>query len=253
MQLEELVNGISGFSGWKDADKIRFFAWFLHSKKSRERFASKDIKNCYAELGLSEPSSIPPFLTAMEKRKPKELLHNSQGFVLEKRIRDDFEKRYGQRPVAIQVDTLLAELPNKVSNLTERNFLAETIICYRCKAFRAAIVMAWNLAYDHLCYFVINKHLSAFNKQYPISFSAKHAKANMKAIGTRDDFAELKESEVIQLCKSAGIISNDIYKLLNEKLGRRNTYAHPSSIAVFPNTAEEFILDLVNNVVLKLV
>ncbi|MDQ3710836.1 MAG: hypothetical protein M3388_01245 [Acidobacteriota bacterium] len=252
MQLEELINGIPGFAGWKDADKIRFFAWFLHSKKSQERFVSKDVKGCYVELGLNQPSSISSFLNAMEKRKPKEVLHNSKGYILEKRVRDDLEKRFGQRPAAIQVDALLTELPAKIPNLAERTFLDETIICYKCKAFRAAIVMAWNLAYDHLCHYVLNKHVAKFNTQYPLRFQSLHKKATMKAVASRDDFNELKESEVIEICRSASIISAGVHKILNEKLGKRNTYAHPSGILVSPQTTEEVIIDLVNNVVLKL-
>ncbi len=253
MKLEDLINSVSGFSGWSHADKIKFFAWFLHSKRSRERFAAADIKACYVELGLDEPSSIAPFLTAMEKRRPREVIHNSQGYALEKRIRDDLEKKYGQRPAAIQVDKLLMDLPTKVPNLAERTFLDEALICYRCKAFRSAIVMAWNLAYDHLCYYVLNKHLVAFNVQWPKSYQKKHGDARIKAVAVRDDFGELQESEVIQICRSANIITNDIYKILNEKLGKRNTYAHPSSVTATPQAAEEVITELVMNVVLKLV
>ncbi len=112
--------------------------------------------------------------------------------------------------------------------------------------------MAWNLAYDHLCHHVLNKHLTAFNAQWPLSYPKKYANARIKAVRTRDDFGELQESEMIQICRSANIISNDVYKILNEKLGKRNTYAHPSTVTVVPHTAEEVILDLVNNVVLKL-
>ncbi|HEX9927283.1 MAG TPA: hypothetical protein VGB02_01940 [Pyrinomonadaceae bacterium] len=187
MKLEELVNGISNFSNWKDAEKIRFFAWFIHSKKNRERFSSKDIKDCYVELGLNQPSSISSFLYAMENRKPKEVLHNSQGYILEKRVKDDFEKKYGQRQASIQVDALLTELTDKVPDLEERTFLNETLICYKCKAFRAAIVMAWNLAFDHLCHYVLKKHLAKFNAQYPIRFANLHKKATMKVVVSRDD------------------------------------------------------------------
>jgi hypothetical protein len=188
----------------------------------------------------------------MEKRRPREVIRNSHGYTLEKRVKDALEEKYGQRPAAIHVDKLLTELPDKVPNLGERTFLDETIICYRCKAFRAAIVMAWNLAYDHLCHYILNRHLATFNVEWPKQFPKKHLNARIKAVATRDDFGELKESEVIQICRAANIISNDIQKILNEKLGKRNTYAHPSGVTVAPQTAEEVIIDLVNNVVVKL-
>ena len=251
MKIEELVNGVSGFAGWKDADKIRFFAWFVHSKQGKERFITSDIRSCYEELGFQQPSNISSYLQSMEKRKPKDVLKNSRGYALEKRVKDDLEKKYGQRPATIQVEKVLAELPDKISNLAEKTFLNETIICYRAQAFRATVVMAWNLAYNHLCHYIINNHLATFNAQYPKTLAAKYAKAKMKAVVTIDDFSELQESEVIQITRSANIISNDVKKILDEKLGTRNTYAHPSNVVIVPHTAEEMILNLVNNIVLK--
>jgi hypothetical protein len=63
---------------------------------------------------------------------------------------------------------------------------------------------------------------------------------------------DLKESEVLAIAKSANAISNDVFKVLESKLGRRNSAAHPSSVAIGQLQAEESINDLVTNVVLKL-
>ena len=109
--------------------------------------------------------------------------------------------------------------------------------------------MAWNLAYDHLCEFVLANHLAAFNTQLPRSFP----RADISAIAKRDDFSELKESQVLQVCRSANITSGSLQKVLKEKLDRRNVAAHPSGVATSQLTAEEFIKDLIENVVLKLV
>ena len=110
--------------------------------------------------------------------------------------------------------------------------------------------MCWNLAFDHLCEFVLKdpSRVIDFNTQLPKSFP----KAGIQAVSDRDHFTELKESEVLQVCKSAGIISGSIHKILKEKLDRRNIAAHPSGAVTSQPTAEEFIKDLVENVVLKL-
>lgn len=65
MVLDEIVNRISGFSSWTDADKIRFFAWFLHSKRGRDRFTAADIRACYEEISLQQPSDVNPYLAQM--------------------------------------------------------------------------------------------------------------------------------------------------------------------------------------------
>jgi hypothetical protein len=73
----------------------------------------------------------------------------------------------------------------------------------------------------------------------------------MSKITVFDDFSEISESKQIELTKSAGIISNDVRKILNEKLGIRNSAAHPSGITFSEHKATEFALDLIGNVLLK--
>jgi hypothetical protein len=146
----------------------------------------------------------------MLNRKPREILRDARGYALEKRLKDHMESKHGQRLATVQADKLLVELPSRIPDLAERTFLDEAIRCFRCKAFRAAIVMTWNLAYDHLCLFVFNvpNRLAAFNAQLRYSFP----KARISAVNSRDDFSELKESEVLQACRSATLISNDLAK-----------------------------------------
>ena len=247
-ELEDILTGVPGFSNWTHADRIKFFAWFIHSKRGRERFMPADITACYNELTMQQPSSVSPFLAQMEKRKPKEVLRDKKGYYLEKRVKDALETKYGQRAATVQTDKALTELPAKIPSIAERDFLNEALICFRHKAFRAAIVMTWNLAYDHLCEYVLAKHLVDFNTQLPKSYP----KADISAVAKKEDFSELKESQVLQVCRSANITSKDVHKVLKEKLDRRNSYAHPSTLTCAPQTAEEYIIDLINNVVLLL-
>lgn len=248
MKLIELVGTISDFDAWTHSDKIKFFAWFLHRHDGKETFKASDISKCYALVNASSPSNIGSFIAAMLKRKPAEALGTaSKGFRLEKRVRDALDTRFGQRPTAVYVDKLLAGLPDRIPNANQKGYLEEALVCFRNAAFRAAIVMVWNLAYDHICELVIAKHLPDFNVQLPKSYP----KADISAISKREDFEVLKESQVLQVCASANIISGNVHKIAKEKLVRRNIAAHPSSIVTTPATAEEFIRDLVENVVLQ--
>jgi hypothetical protein len=250
VELESLVGLISSFQNWSHTDKIKFFAWYLHSHRSQSYFVPKDISACFDSLSLAKPSSIGPFLAALVDKKPPQLLKNRSGYRLENRIRATFDQKYGQREATVHVDKLLSELPAKIKIPAEKGYLEETLICFRYKAFRAAVVMCWNLAFDHLCEFVLNEQsrIASFNAQLPKTCP----KTEIKVVSNRDHFSELKESQVLQVCKSANIVSGNIYKILKEKLDRRNIAAHPSGIVTSQPTAEEFIKDLVENVVLKL-
>lgn len=248
MEASEFVASIDGFSGRRHVEKIKLFAWFLLRHKNQEAFTAADIARCFDTAKLASPSAIPPFLASLANRRPPLLLRRGAAYLLEQTVVDGLDTKHGQRPSAIYVDQLLTELPSRLPVTAEKAYLEEALICFRHKAFRAAIVMAWNLAYDHLCQCVLDRHLALFNSQLKLSYP----KADVTAITKKEDFAELKEFQVLQVCKSATIISSSLFKILKEKLDRRNVAAHPSGIQMTQLTAEEVIRDLIDNVVLKL-
>jgi hypothetical protein len=71
------------------------------------------------------------------------------------------------------INKILTDLPAKVPNVVERAFLREALKCCRIEAYRACIVMTWNLAYAHLLDWILKdaNRLAAFNatiaKRYP--------------------------------------------------------------------------------------
>ena len=56
----------------------------------------------------------------------------------------------------------------------------------------------------------------------------------------------------MEICRSANIITKEQYNALDRQIGRRNSAAHPSTTVISVLQAEEFIHDLVTNVVLTI-
>ena len=250
MDLKEFVGQISGFADWSHPDKIKVFGWYLHVHKNQERFSAADIRKCYEELNYEVPN-LARDLPRLIDRTPPELLKDGSGYRLEARVRAALDAKYGQAQTTIVVTKLLSELPAKVPGIEERAFLEEVIRCYRARAFRATVVMAWNLAFDHLLHWLLKDatRLAAFNARIPARYPGKKP---MPVIAKFEDFEELKESEVIEVCNSAAFFSSALYRILTEMLARRNTAGHPSKVEVLQSKAEDTIEDLVTNVVLKL-
>lgn len=249
MTLEEFAQLVPGMTGMSHTDRLKHFAWYVHSQQKKDRFAPSDITRCYDQLHLVKPGNVHALLQQLADKKPPELLKDSRGYRLEARVRDAIEGRYGSRPVTIAVSAMLAALPGKVSNEAEKLFLSEALTCYRSGAFRAAIVMTWNLAYDHLVTWILCNHLIAFNA----AIAKKYPKRTSVAMGKKEDFAdEFTEFEVLEVCAVASIIDGNKKKILNEKLSKRNMAAHPSLVEITIHQAEDVISDLVNNVILKL-
>src|SRR5712692_4332011 len=175
MELEDLKKLIPGLSGWSHADRIKLFAWHLHTHQGISHFRPADVKKCYEQLHMALPSSIPSFLKAMAVRK--EILKNSSGYRLENKVREGFDAKYGERETTIQVTKLLSGLPAQVPKVEERDFLKEALTCFGHSAFRAAIVMTWNLTFDHLCNYILKHRLNDFNTRWPIRYSNQHKKS----------------------------------------------------------------------------
>ncbi len=94
MKLADLVSGIAGFSGWNHAEKITFFAWFLHSQRGVDRINPVDIRDCYKELHLEQPTNVGPYLVSMESRKPKLAVKDGRGYYLVAHVRSDYEQKF---------------------------------------------------------------------------------------------------------------------------------------------------------------
>ena len=250
MELDDLVRTIPNFPRLSHAEKIKAFAWHLHTHRKLDRFDQAAIRGCYDQLSYVKPEKMSNCFSQLQQKKPPELLKDKRGYRLEGRVREAYDARYGTRPLTIVVETMLADLPGKVPDEAERLFLAEAISCFRIKAFRAAIVMTWNVAYDHFEGWIIRNHLADFNARIPVNFPRRLG----IAIAKKDDFSNhFKESEVIEIARSAGFLHDNIKKIMADKLTKRNLAAHPSLIEITQYQAEDTISDLVNNVILKLV
>jgi hypothetical protein len=120
------------------------------------------------------------------------------------------------------VNKILTDLPAKVPNVVERAFLGEALKCYRVEAYRACIVMTWNLAYAHLLDWILKdaNRLSAFNS----AITKRYPKRAGLSISKYDEFLdELKEREFIEICATGGLF---LLKYLQDLKGEARPPEH---------------------------
>jgi hypothetical protein len=252
MELKEFCSAVPGFATLQHPDRILHFGWFLHTHRSKAHFDRAAIRGCYKELPMQEPNLSEQFTRLMDK-KPKVLLKDASGYKLEHSTRERLDKKYLDHETTIAVSQMMKDLIGKVSDEAERLFLSEAISCYRVKAFRAASVMAWNLAYDHLAKWVLADaaRLAAFNTRIIVRIGPKRGTGLV--IVKREDFEQLGEQEMLDICNGAALFaSGNTKKILDIQLTKRNLAAHPSLLVINGPQADDTISSLVNNVVLVL-
>jgi hypothetical protein len=249
--LKALIAGIEGFADMGHADKVRLFAWLQHHLFKRERFSTAEINWCYDTLSY-QPSNTSQYLKNMEKQG--ELLPYSMGgYRCEGKFRAEYDAKYGEHDITVNVRQMVKDLVNIIPDLGEKDIFQEALKCLKYDAGRATIVMVWNIAFYHLCRYILTHKLAEFNNRIPIKYAGKWKAVNMPLIKVYDDFGDnMSEREVIEVANSAGIITGDMHKVYVEKLGKRNSAAHPSTTHVTQVQAEGFIDDLIRNTVLLL-
>ena len=245
--LEEFVIKFDDFSKWDPRKQVDYICYFLISTGNKS-FTAKNIQDCFDKLSLRIYNRTAQYLSDNTKdfKNGKYVKSDSGGYKLERRTFDEINIIAKNEPIKIQVSKQLEELIAKVKNTNEKSFLIEAINCYRVESYRATIVLLWILTVDHLQNYIFGNKLNEFNVAL-----AKNPDKKVSKIINYDDFGELKETKFIELAKSAGIISNDTRKILDEKLGIRNSAAHPSGITFTGHKATEFAFDIIGNVLLR--
>jgi hypothetical protein len=247
--LRSFVAGVDGFASRGHADKIRLFAWLQHHLFKKERFNTADINLCYDKLSY-ERSNTSQYLKNMVG---KELLKDSAGYRCEGKFRTQYDAKFGVHPVTLSVRQLVKDLVNVLPELEEKDIFQEAMVCLKYDAGRAAIIMVWNIAFYHLCRYILAHELTKFNNQIPVRYPKKWKLADMPLINKYDDFGdEMSEREVLEVASSAAIINNTMFKVYKAKLDDRNSAAHPSTAHVTQVQAEGFIDSLINNTIIPL-
>jgi hypothetical protein len=250
MELVDLIEQVSGFDASPPKEKIKLFAWWLHTHVSKELFGPAEIRSCFDKIHIDEPAAVATYLSRMVDSK--DLLKEKGQYKLGRSARAELDKKYGVHHSVVAINKILTDLSAQVPNIAQREFLQEALKCYRVEAYRACIVMAWNIAYAHLLDWILKDQvrLDKFNA----TISRRYQNLKTLQISKYDDFGDnLQERQVLEIANTANLYNSGIFKVLKDKLDRRNNAAHPSNVIFVQSQADDMITDLVHNVVLALV
>ncbi len=248
-RLETFALGIPDLATRSASELIDYFVYYVTVIDEAASARPADIANCFTELRITPYSNVSAYLTKNSNaKKGNKFIKGKTGYVLTRNSQLDIQKTIHTGPARIETSVLLRNLLPNVHNLHEQNFLQEAIDCYEIGARRSAIVMTWLLTVDHICKYVFETKLADFNA---VLASNTDKRVKLTAVTKDDDFSEIPEGKLIEFLRQSGIITNDVRKILETKLGIRNSAAHPAAITVSEVKATDFIIDLVENIIIK--
>jgi hypothetical protein len=242
------LDSIDGARTANPSELVGLFAYYLTVEAGQISVTVSSIDDCFRRCDLTPPTRTARILSEGVQSRPQKFVKLDKGYKLQKYYREELSRRLGGERVMPDASAELRKLETKFPDGSKKEFLRETVACFEAGAYRAAIVMCWIFAMDHLYDVVLTGHLSSFNGALA---KVTDGRVKVSVIRVRDDFIDIPEGKFIELLRSSGVISNDVRKILDSKLAIRNSSAHPSGVTIKRSKAIDFIEDLVENVVLK--
>jgi len=127
-----------------------------------------------------------------------------------------------------------------------KTLVSEAMTCLECGSYRSAIVMGWNLAFDHFRQWIFSskrKRLKALNTVLT------NKKRTPLQVMQYDDFFDLSERVLIDDAYEARLFKKNTHKFLIGSLDTRNSFAHPSHMEATATSAAGYIDLLIRNVI----
>jgi hypothetical protein len=134
---------------------------------------------------------------------------------------------------------------SSISNHETTAFLEEAIRCYETKLYRSAVVLTWVGAISVLYDYVMSHKLVEFNAE------AAKRNAKWKIAKIKDDLANMKEHDFLQVLHVISVIGKSVKDELEGCLKFRNGCGHPNSLKIGESRVSGHIETLMLNVFSK--
>ncbi|MBV5257207.1 hypothetical protein FLX56_02085 [Synechococcus moorigangaii CMS01] len=133
----------------------------------------------------------------------------------------------------------LEEHQQKIEDENEKLIISEAIGCLKHSFYRAAVILSWQVALNHIEQWVYKSHLQEFNEALK--------RAGKKEVVKMSDFQSLKESDLLDALGSSKLVSKSRKAILFECLNRRNRAGHPNDTPLKETDAVNHIDSLIDH------
>lgn len=246
MSVDRFFNAIPDAADQSDREITSYFVYYLTVENGVPDVTTELVARCFTDCHLSVPKRLRSYLSEGVTKKPQRYTRTGAGYRLQRHFSEVLSTKLGDRRAIVQTSVELRALEFGFSDGPIKTYLGEAIDCFEAGANRGAVIMTWVLAMEHFLNFVFTKKLPEFNAALKVQPDKK-----VKEVKSIEDFQDIREKKIIELCRTADIITNDVRKILDDCLGVRNSAAHPSDVKIGRSKVISVIEDLVSNVIKK--
>ncbi len=216
----------------------------------QRRFTTSSLRACYDEVHLQDPESFAPFFKSLERQKPSVLLKDREGYYLERRVLEEFNRRFGESTPTAPISKMLLDLPSRLIDSAERGFIEEALTCIRAGAPRAAIVLGWCAVIDRMRRKIEAIGFDKFNaastqlKNQP-SGKFKNWTKGVQA-SSMSDLLPIFDTDLMIVLEGMGLLNDNQAQRLKVLFQYRCHSAHPADAPVGDPHVVSFFTDSVD-------
>jgi hypothetical protein len=248
-ELRRFVEGIPDFDTYTAQRQVDVIVYYLTEVRGGMGCTATDVIGAFRSLQMNPYARTSPYMSE-EANLPRtgRYIHVDRGYRLERKAVREIGTLVSKEPRKVAVSDAIKSLAKRVTDAVERSFVDEALRCYSVEAYRASVVMTWSLTIYRLRSHLLNdaQKLVSFNKAL-----SSNPVGKIRGVSTYDELCDIPDSRFVELLRAAGVVSGDVLKILKEKLGTRDSAAHPSVTTYGQHKATEFMSDLLSNVILK--
>jgi hypothetical protein len=211
-----------------------------------KEFTLSGFRNCYVKHLVEQGVSLPALLKEMQITHPDSIDFYYKLCGKEEKIDTSPIDKLGVILDLNSFNTIeLEEILDKIHNLDERDYLRESISCFKVGALRAGVIFVWSAAIRNLHNKLVEKGFKNVNN------ALKQINPNQKPFKKLEDFETIKDKTVIEISYKIGIISKHEKSELEKHLDLRNYCGHPSKYYPEIGKIKAYLEDLINIVLIK--
>jgi len=211
-----------------------------------KEFTLSGLRNCYVKHMVEQGISLPALLKEMQITHPDSVDFYYKLCGKEEKIDTSPIDKLGVILDLNSFNTIELEvILDKIQNLDERDYLRESISCFKVGAFRAGVIFVWSATIRNLHNKLVSKGFKDINS------ALRKINPSQKPLKKLEDFETIKDKTAIDISNKIGIISKHEKSELEKHLDLRNYCGHPSKYNPEIGKIKAYLEDLINIVLIK--
>ncbi|MEZ6131627.1 MAG: hypothetical protein R3C59_23395 [Planctomycetaceae bacterium] len=230
VEVAQIVKAHEHYHGWDDTRVAEVIA------SQMDYFSQDFLRTTFGKCGISGHrayEALGKLLNAGLVEVDSNTGTVLTSFRMPRATQEEVRRRLNQdpEPELTNVSAALADVVSKLPEGAYRAFGQETLTCLAARAYRSAVVMAWNLAIDYLISWILSDsaRLDMLNAAWIQEWKDKKAGIHNAPLSNREELNALKEAVVVRITRKAALVDKANSDLLEEALRKRNQAAHPSA------------------------